>query len=376
MEIKGSSIVKAIQTVGLRTNEGFNEFIMTSDMSLNKYATKHLYYYVDADHNLTLPDATTLDTGWVVSIYSKDVSAGSITVKDFAGNTVGEIRPGKFASFILTENKNGDSVPIPAGVWKNIATAASGGGAGGFRNVVECSTGPVITISGNTATVGNFVATVADGFESDGTQNDTTVEITTPQTFTYTSGTAAFFYVKPDGTIIKENYRQTGGEVLNAATPYPNGTIYYSISDSRNYKKVSGEWVEYPCVAIGEITTDTVVTVYGFNFWWWLVDDLTTYSQMFYDADYATTSVQINHPCPDKNMLTVVVGNSVLLSNAYTYQPDYGTITFENPIEAGTHIEVRWYVPATVVGIEVSGSGSPGPVNYTTLNTITIEVPS
>ena len=70
---------------------------------------------------------------------------------------------------------------------------------------------------------------------------------------------------------------------------------------------------------------------------------------MFYNADYATTSIQLNYPCPDPKMLTVIVGNTVLLSNAYTYNPAYSTITFQNPIAAGTYIEVKWYVPLTAV---------------------------
>ena len=349
MEIKGSATVRSIQTVGLRTNEGFSTQAMTADVSLTKYAKKHLYYYVSGDHTLTLPTAQTLDNGWIVSIYSKNESSGTLFINDFSGTQLFKVSADQFVTLALLDNTN------TAGVWKNIATVGGGGGVGGFRNVVTFAYDTVLTANSGTATIGNFKASVADGFDERGTQLDVEIDKTDTTTISYTPGTAAYFYVNDAGTILKEDFKQVGGEKLNDPYLYPEGSLYYSISDGVNYKQVDGAWVKYPCVAVGEIDKDENVLVYGFNFWWWLFEDLTSYSQIFYDATYAISSIQLNYPCPDKNMLTVIVGNTLLMSNAYTYNETYSTITFQNPISAGTYIEVRWYVPLTIVGVEGSG---------------------
>lgn len=345
MKIKGSSIVEAIQTVGLRTNEGFIENALTGNITLDKFSKKHLYFYADAAYTVTLPNATTLPTGWTIYFYSKENSLDDITINDYTGSYITKVKINTYSTLILVDNTTA------AGKWKNITKIDTGNeiSVGVFRNVVTYAVGDVIVANSGSATVGNFLATCAEGADTDGKQIDTDLSALSTTTLSYTPGVACYFYIKANGTIVKELYRQTGGEKLNSAAMYPAGSIYYSISDGMNYKQVDGAWVEYPCVAIGEITSDGIVNVYGFNFWWWLFEDLTSYSQMFYNADYATTSIQLNYPCPDPKMLTVIVGNTVLLSNAYTYNPAYSTITFQNPIAAGTYIEVKWYVPLTAV---------------------------
>lgn len=364
MEIKGSSIVQSIQTVGLRLNEGLDIQAITSDVQLNKYAKKYLYCYLDADHNVTLPDATTLDRGWVISFYVKDNSEGSIYLKLGDGTPYTTIMRRRFLTIILLDNTT------VGGVW---GTTSLSDFAGAFRNVSVLSNGTVISAENGTAHVGNIVVAIAKGFYDDGRPIDVFAEVQTPVEISYTPGRAAYFYLHEDGSITNESRRQQGSEQLPEASIFPNGTIYYSINDAKNYKVVNGEWVEFPAVAIGEITASGQITVYTMNWWWWLLEDLTTHKNVFYNPDAETTSVQLDAVCPDPNMLTVIVGNTVLLSNAYTLDHYKTRINFAQPIEKGVHIEVRWYVPLTVVGVEGTGSGT---VDFIELGLIEIEEPS
>ena len=70
---------------------------------------------------------------------------------------------------------------------------------------------------------------------------------------------------------------------------------------------------------------------------------------------------------PDKSLITVNVGNSVLLSDTYDLGQDKKTLSFINAIEAGTPIEVRWYIPVTTVSTTLTGGADTDLSNLTAI---------
>lgn len=364
MEIKGSITAKSVITAGLRVNEGLVRAPLISDVVLTKYSEKHLAYYADADHYVTLPDATSLPSGWSVSIYNVSSSVGNITIRSNDNTSLKKVYVNKMCSVILLDNQTA------AGVWKIVEAGGGGSGSGsGLRNIVITSTGTVMSLSGTTLSVGHFIASVAQGFDSSGDPIDSSVEITTPVQIQIPSGVASYIYVDEAGLVFYDTHKQLGGEVLpSVTTGFAVGTRFYSISDEQNYQLTSSGWVAAPCVAIGEVDANGTPHVYPFNYWWWFEDNpLIAYSQSFYNATLPTTTVHLNYPVINKDFLVINVGNTVLLQSTYAIGSDNQTITFDHAIEPDINIEVRWFIPRTAIAadtIYTGGTRNLGEVYY------------
>lgn len=265
MKVHGSLEVKAINTVGLRVNEGLNAQTLLNDVQLDKYAKKNQYYYVQQDRIITLPNATTIPTGWTISFYSNELSEGVIYLHDVSGTEQYKVRPKRSVSIILLDNSTA------AGVWKVIESGA--GGVGSRNVVITTDADHLFEVSGGIVTLHPFVATVSDGFEEDGVAVEEIIEfregtaISAPTTFPSTK----YIYVSLEALILEETSKQTGGNLF-PKTPEQN-EIFYNKIERRNYKYIDGEWTPYPCVAVGEIAwtaeNNAVATVYPFNEWWW-----------------------------------------------------------------------------------------------------------
>ena len=512
MKLFGSLEIKSINEVGLRVNEGLNTQTLLTDITLTKYDKKNQYYYAKTDKNVTLPDATTLPTGWTISVFSNKISEGTVFLLDSAGTLQYKVKPKKSVTITLLDNTT------VAGVWKVIesgtgvglrnvvitsdeepiftvnsgtvdvnpfvATVSNGfesdgtaieeiiefadptalslpsefpktkyiyltlegllveedkkqrGGNvfpskasegdiffnktlrknykyeanswdpypcvaigevtweadnkaiatvypynewwwediyGDVRNTVIITTGEVVVPNKGTATVGNFTATVADGFDTLGHPIDYVISLPYTKAVTYTAGTPAYIYVDKSGALLVEGKQQDGGDTL-PTQDFSEGDIYFSKNDGRNYKAIKvGEtvtWEEYPCVAVCEISAEDTGFVYSLNDWWWQYYDLSNVvaHSFFYQNNTDTvTQITLDTEAPDKSLITVNVGNTVLLSDTYDLGQDKKTLSFINAIEAGTPIEVRWYIPVTTVSTTLTGGADTDLSNLTSI---------
>ena len=514
MKLLGSLDIKSINTVGLRVNEGLATQTLLADLQLTKYAVKNQYYFTQEDHNVTLPNATTLPTGWTITVFSNKLSKGTVHILDNSGTEQYKVKPKKSVTIILLENTTA------SGAWK-VVESGSGSGVGsrnvvitsneeplftvdagtvtvnpfvatvsnGFeedgspieeiiefsqptalslpttflttkyiyltlegllieesskqtggnlfpknpkegdifynkafrknfkysgtewdpypcvalgevtwtqdnaavttaypynewwwediygdvRNTVILTTGEVVVPNKGTATVGNFTATVADGFDTLGHPIDYIISLPYAKAVTYTAGTPAYIYVDKSGALLVEGKQQDGGDTL-PTQDFSEGDIYFSKNDGRNYKAIkAGEtvtWEEYPCVAVCEISAEDTGFVYSLNDWWWQYYDLSNVvaHSFFYQNDADTvTQITLDTEAPDKSLITVNVGNTVLLSDTYDLGQDKKTLSFINAIEAGTPIEVRWYIPVTTVSTTLTGGADTDLSNLTTI---------
>lgn len=514
MKLLGSLDIKSINTVGLRVNEGLATQTLLADLQLTKYAVKNQYYFTQEDHNVTLPNATTLPTGWTITVFSNKLSKGTVHILDNSGTEQYKVKPKKSVTIILLENTTA------SGSWK-VVESGSGSGVGsrnvvitsneeplftvdagtvtvhpfvatvsnGFeedgspieeiiefaqptalslpttfpttkyiyltlegllieesskqtggnlfpknpkegdifynkafrknfkysgtewdpypcvalgevtwtqdnaavttaypynewwwediygdvRNTVILTTGEVVVPNKGTATVGNFTATVADGFDTLGHPIDYIISLPYAKAVTYTAGTPAYIYVDKSGALLVEGKQQDGGDTL-PTQDFSEGDIYFSKNDGRNYKAIKvGEtvtWEEYPCVAVCEISAEDTGFVYSLNDWWWQYYDLSNVvaHSFFYQNDADTvTQITLDTEAPDKSLITVNVGNTVLLSDTYDLGQDKKTLSFINAIEAGTPIEVRWYIPVTTVSTTLTGGADTDLSNLTAI---------
>lgn len=264
MQVQGSINIKSIATVGLRVNEGLVTKELTSDIALDKYAHKHQYYYTQQNHTITLPKATELPVGWSISMYSMDTSTGTLLINDFGGTKKYKLSRKKSVTIILLDNTT------DVGVWRVVE---SGVGGVGSRNVVITAPTDIFAITGGAVNVDAFVGTISDGFDEDGTAIEEIIEfegntaLSLPSDFPSTK----YVYLTLEGLIVEEEYKQRGGNVF-PTTPV-EGQIFYHKPLRKNYKYDNGEWIDYPCVAVGEVSwespTKAVAITYPFNEWWW-----------------------------------------------------------------------------------------------------------
>lgn len=513
MKLLGSLDIKSINTVGLRVNEGLATQTLLSDLQLTKYAVKNQYYFTQEDHNVTLPNATTLPTGWTISVFSNKLSKGTVHILDNAGTEQYKVKPKKSVTIILLENTTA------AGAWKVVESGSGGVGSrnvvitsndeplftvdsgtvtvnpfvatvsngfeedgtpieeilefakatalslpestpitkyiyltlegliieedakqtggnlfpkkprkgdifynkaarknfkysgtewdpypcvalgevrwkqdnqvvttiypynewwwediyGDVRNTVILTTGEIIVPNKGTAPVGNFIVTIADGFDAFGHPIDYIVSMPYTRTVKYQTGRQWYIYVNQVGDILVEAKKQDGGDTLPTAN-FEENDIYFSKKDGRNYKAVkSGDtlsWIEYPCVAVCEIDAKDTSFVYPLNDWWWQyydLDNVVAHSFFYQNNKAVTTQIVLDTEAPDKSLITINVGNTVLLSDTYDLGQDKKTISFINAIEAGMPIEVRWYIPVSTIGTEVKGGADTDLSNLTSV---------
>lgn len=224
MRLQGSLEIKSINTVGLRVNEGFNNQTLLTDITLDKFAKKTQYYFANEDRNVKLPDATTIPTGWNISIFNNKLSTGVVFLLDFTGTQQYKIKPKKSVSIILLENNT------QQGVWKVIESGAGGSGVGSRNVVITSHDEPLFTVAAGSVTINPFIATVSNGFEEDGTHIEEIIEFTgttalgVPDTFPKTK----FVYLTLEGLITKEATKQSGGNVF--PTHPEEGDIFYNLS--------------------------------------------------------------------------------------------------------------------------------------------------
>ena len=357
MEIKGSLTAKSIISAGLRVNEGFNTQTLLGDFDLSKHSHKTQYYFTQEDRVVNLPDATTLPSGWSISFFSNKLSTGTVFINDKDGNEQYKVKPNKSVSLILLDNTT------QAGVWR-VIESGSGTGAGD-RNITILSEEPLFSVEGTSVNVNRFVASVSNGFEEDGTAIEEIIEfpggsaLTNPDSFPKTS----YVYLTLEGVLIQEDAKQDGGNDFpeNPST----GDIFYNKQLRKNFKYEENEWVDYPCVAVGEVTwtsdTEIKTTTYTFNEWWWDFVEfapLVSHVQRFINNEEVTTQIVLDTKCEDKNYLTINVSNTVLMADTYDLASDGVTVSFINAIEAGIPIEAKWYIPVSAVSVTTTGANT------------------
>ena len=357
MDIQGSVTAKSIITAGVRVNEGFNTQTLLGDFDLSKHSHKTQYYFTQEDRVVTLPDATTLPSGWSISFFSNKLSTGTVFINDKDGNEQYKVKPNKSVSLILLDNTT------QAGVWK-VIESGSGTGAGD-RNITILSEEPLFSVEGTSVNVNRFVASVSNGFEEDGAAIEEIIEfpggsaLTNPDSFPKTS----YVYLTLEGVLIQEDAKQDGGNDFpeNPST----GDIFYNKQLRKNFKYEENEWVDYPCVAVGEVTwtsdTEIKTTTYTFNEWWWDFVEFTplvSHVQRFINNEEVTTQIVLDTKCEDKNYLTINVSNTVLMADTYDLASDGVTVSFINAIEAGIPIEAKWYIPVSAVSVTTTGANT------------------
>ena len=357
MEIKGSLTAKSIISAGLRVNEGCNTQTLLGDTSLSKYSRKTQYYFTQQDCVVTLPDATTLPTGWTISFFSNKLSSGTVFIHDTAGTEQYKVKPNKSVSVILLENTTA------AGLWR-VVESGSGTGAGD-RNITILSEDPLFAVEGTAVNVNRFVASVSNGFEEDGTAIEEIIEfpggsaLTNPESFPKTS----YVYLTIEGMLIQEDKKQDGGNEFPESPE--EGDIFYNKQLRKNFKYETSEWVDYPCVAVGEVTwnseSEIIPTTYTFNDWWWdyvELAPLVSHIQQFINNTDVTTQITLDTKCLDKNYLTINVSNTVLMADTYDLASDGVTVSFINAIEAGVPIEAKWYIPIAAASVTTTGANT------------------
>ena len=255
---------------------------------------------------------------------------------------------------------------------------------GDVRNTVIISSGTVFTVPDFTGTpigtpisgvkLGNFIATVADGYTPEGLAIDYYVTVPYQVEVPYTLGTPTFYYVTKDGAILASPNKPGGGDelpVLDATISYADGSMFYSRKDGKNFRLTGGAWEEFPAVCVAYITDLGMPKVYPFNAPAFGVD-VTPHSQVFFDANNATTSVTVDEEILEEGHLTVNVCNTVLQASTYHLQSDHKTIVFDNPIEAGLRIEVRWYTPSNVTVVRTEKVSTVSVNNFDNFDSLTL----
>ncbi len=252
------------------------------------------------------------------------------------------------------------------------------------RNTVVVSSGAVLTIPDMTGAivgdtingvlVGNFVATVADGYTPAGVAVDIYTPVPIQHAVNYTFGTDYYYYVLPDGSVISSTHGQTSVTSLpesGSITSHTNGDMIYSIKDGRNYMFNGTTYVPYPAVLVASISAAGVGKVYPFNASAYNAD-LTSYSQTFLNASTPTSSITLDYEVVDPNHLTINVCNTVLQTSAYSIGSDNRTITFTTPVEAGIQIEARWYVPANLTVVRQTDVSAVAVSDFNTFYSTTL----
>jgi len=222
--------------------------------------------------------------------------------------------------------------------------------------------------------LGNIVATVADGYTQTGLPVDYYVALPYQVEVPFTMGTDAYYYLLKDGAIEASSHKPTGGNELPVLSPdvsYSDGDMFYSKKDGKNFKIIGGAWEEYPAVCVAYITALGTPRVYPFNSPAW-GSDVVPHNQVFLNASEPTTSVTVDDDILDPGHMTVNVCNTVLQSDTYTLQSDKKTIIFNNPIEAGLRIEVRWYTPVNVTHISTAQVSTVSCANFDEFDSLTL----
>ena len=134
------------------------------------------------------------------------------------------------------------------------------------RNTTIAGT-DIVQVSGSTVTVGNYVITVANGFNAHGIQqdaifySDTTTTVATPTT------NDRYLVMLLNGTFTYVPYFD-GGRNFPTENLQTN-QVFFNEQLRRAYKYNGSTWDAYPCTAIARFENGELAEIFPYNTWWW-----------------------------------------------------------------------------------------------------------
>lgn len=125
----------------------------------------------------------------------------------------------------------------------------------------------VVTVSGNTFSVGNYIVSIADGFSNQGVPQDSIYYSTTYTTLTTPTASDRFLLILKNGTFAYAPAFD-GGRDFPTENLVTN-QVFFHEQLRRAYKYDGSTWVAYPCTAIARFENAQLAEILPYNTWWW-----------------------------------------------------------------------------------------------------------
>lgn len=183
------------------------------------------------------------------------------------------------------------------------------------RNTTIAGT-DIVTISGNTISVGNYAITVADGFNERGVPQDAIFHSSTYTTVTSPTSSDRFLLMLKNGTFAYAPAFDGGRDF--PTTNLVTNQVFFNEQLRRSYKYNGSTWVEYPCTAIARFENTQLAEILPFNTWWW--DEVVWEN---HEADIpAGMQVSVYEDTNGDNYLRVRKGGVIDAGHVFTLEND------------------------------------------------------
>lgn len=143
--------------------------------------------------------------------------------------------------------------------------AELGSGTVDVRNTVISGT-DIVKLENNEFVCGNFIATIAKGFNSNGRAIDVQVKKDTYTPVPTIPQYPAYLMVDEAGTLFFSQHFDGGNAFPLAAV---SGQLFFHNQLYQVYKYENNTWVSFPCVAIAKFSSSSLETIFPYNTWWW-----------------------------------------------------------------------------------------------------------
>lgn len=125
----------------------------------------------------------------------------------------------------------------------------------------------IVRVTGNTVEVGNYIVSVANGFNEHGVPQDSIYFSDTYTTVTTPTSTDNYLLVLADGTLGYCQY-------FNGGRDFPTeglvtGYVYFHEQLRRAYRYDGSVWQPYPCTVLARFENGQLAEIMPYNTWWW-----------------------------------------------------------------------------------------------------------
>jgi len=124
----------------------------------------------------------------------------------------------------------------------------------------------IVKTSDSGVSVGNLIATVAQGFSDKGNGVDVILNQSEYVDLPKPGISDNYLILKDDNTFEYTQYFYGGRDF--PANPV-EGQIYFHDQLQQSYKYTSAKWTPYPCVPIAHFDAGQLDKIYPYNIWWW-----------------------------------------------------------------------------------------------------------
>lgn len=124
----------------------------------------------------------------------------------------------------------------------------------------------IVKTSGSNVSVGNLIATVAQGFSEKGNGVDIILTQKEYVTLPKPGISDNYLILKDDKTFEYSQYFYGGRDFPSSPV---EGQIYFHDQLQQSYKYTNAQWAPYPCVAIAHFDAGQLDKIYPYNTWWW-----------------------------------------------------------------------------------------------------------